>query len=329
MVNNITVSVVIPALNEERHIALCLQSIIDSEYATEKFEIIIVDGNSSDTTVSIANRFKDEFNHFKVIQNPKKITPVAFNLGIKEAKGDYILILSAHSVISTDYISGLVHAMESLGADLVGGTFDVQAKKDTKFSRAIKNVLRSKWGAGTSKSRVGVKEATEADTASGMYRASIFDKVGLFDERLLRNQDIELSKRIKNSGGKIFVIPDVSYTYYCRDSLTEFIKQSIKNGYWVINTGKIIGFSNSISFRHLVPLYFALAIIMTPVIILTLPTSFALLYCSAFVPYLVLIGKESILRNSAPFIYNLITFISLHLSYGVGSILRLVGLKLY
>jgi len=320
------VSIVIPTLNEEKYIEACIETLLKSDYPLESIEIIVVDGLSSDHTVEKASAYKDKINCFKIITNEARYTPHAFNLGIKNSSGKYILIISGHSTMEPNYISGLVDVMEEYNADLAGGVFEVKSKNDTPYSRAIKNVLGSKWGAGSSKSRVGVEDVEEADTASGMYRASIFDKVGLFDERLLRGQDFELSQRIRRVGGKIFVTPHVKYSYYCRDSLRQFLIHNIKHGYWVINTAKIAGFRKSLSLRHLIPLFFTLYVILLPFSVLANPM-LTLTFSIPGILYLFLIGKECIKKKNTSFIANFATFSGLHFCYGLGSFCRFFGVN--
>lgn len=317
------VSIIIPTLNEESYINACIQSVLNSDYPIEKLELIVVDGLSKDKTVEKALAFNGSQEVLKVISNKNQYTPHAFNLGIKNSNGAYILIISGHSTIEPNYISGLVDVMLEHNADLVGGVFDVQAKQDTKFSRAIMNVLSSKWGAGNSKSRIGVSDIEEADTASGMFRADIFEKIGMFDERLLRNQDIEFSKRIREAGGLILVTSHVKYSYFCRHELSSFLKQAIKNGYWVVNTAMLTGLSRSISMRHIVPLTFTLYVLLLPLAILIIGPIIIL----PLLLYIFLISKESVYKNNTTFLANFFTFSSFHFCYGLGSVFRLLRVK--
>ena len=194
----VEISIIIPILNEEKYIARCLDSIIESNFDKNKMEVLLVDGGSVDKTIEIIQTYQKRYHFFKLLHNPKKIVPIAMNLGIKEAKGEYIIRLDAHSNYPKDYFSKLIYWHKKLNADNVGGIWITDVVNKNIVSNAIKNVLSDKFGVGGSDFRNGVDKIKEVDTVPfGCYKKEIFDKIGYYDERLARNQDIELNKRLK------------------------------------------------------------------------------------------------------------------------------------
>jgi len=176
------ISIIIPVRNEEAHIQECLESIIDFDYPQKLLEIIFVDGVSEDNTVRIIERYMEKYPHIKIIENKKKIVPIAMNLGIKVAKGEYICRLDAHAKYPPDYISKLLQWSQKLDADNVGAVCITDIKSQTNTAKAIQFVMSDKFGVGNSLFRIGVKEPLEVDTVPfGFYKKEVFDKIGLYD----------------------------------------------------------------------------------------------------------------------------------------------------
>jgi len=322
--NNLpTISIIIPILNEEKYIANCLDSIVQSDYDKDKIEVLLVDGGSRDKTVEIIKKYQKQYFFLKLLTNRKKIVPVAMNIGIKESKGEYIIRLDAHSSYPKDYFSKLINWHQKLNAQNVGVVVVTDVKNRTKKSLSIKEVLSHPLGVGNSDFRTGVDEVKEVDTVPfGCYKREVFEKYGLYDEQLIRNQDIELNKRIINQGGKIYLIPDVKCTYYARENFKDLAKNNYSNGFWNILTAYYTKRLNSLSLRHFIPLFFVLSLLM-PILLSFYDTK--LLYISLFSlsSYfaLVIIMSLKLKNQSNSFIYLVISFFVLHFSYGLGSLM--------
>ena len=316
------ISIIIPILNEEIYIEKCLKSIINSDYPKDSMEVLLIDGGSQDKTIEIIKTYQKKHPFFKLLYNPQKIVPVAMNIGIKEAKGEYIVRLDAHSSYPKEYFSKLMKYHQKLNASNVGGIVQTDVKHKTIKANSIKLVLSHPLGVGNSDFRVGVDEIKEVDTvAFGCYPKSVFKKYGLYDERLVRNQDIELNKRIINGGGKIYLVPDIKCTYYARENFTDLAKNNFANGKWNILTAYYTKTLNSLSLRHFIPLIFILSVILPLICFVFYPK---LMYISAFslISYLALVIIISIKINnkSTSIIYLIVSFIVLHISYGLGSV---------
>lgn len=322
------ISIIIPCLNEERYIANCIESIVKSEINYEETEVIFVDGNSRDKTVEIIEAYRNQYPFIQLLSNPQKYTPISMNMGIKRSTGAYIFILSAHAHYEVDYFRKLVDNIKMLKADCVGGVLITDVKNKNRKSNAIKAILTHKFGVGNASFRTGGSEVQAVDTvAFGCYTKEAFEKYGLFDERLIRNQDIELNKRIVNGGGKIYLIPEVRSTYYARENFSSLAKNNYSNGFWNILTAYHTKRLKSLSLRHFVPLMFLLSVLLPTLLSLLIPEMIwmALFSLSSYLALVIIISLN--LRNSDNGLFYLIgSFLTLHLSYGWGSLMGIFSL---
>ena len=316
----IKTSIIIPIYNEEKYIKECLESIINSDINKEEIEVLLVDGGSTDKTTDIIKEYQKKYPYFKCLYNPKKITPVAMNIGIKEAKGDYIFIISAHAFYPKNYFSKLIKNIKKLNADCVGGVLVTKVKNKTNTSNAIKNVLSDKLGVGSS-FRVGVNKIKEVDTVPfGCYKKEVFDKIGLYDERLVRNQDIELNKRLKKAGGKIYLVPDIKCVYFARETFKALAKNNFNNGLWNILTAYYTNSLSSLSFRHFIPLLFVLTLLIS-LILSIISVKFFYLFLAIFLTYFIIISIRSFqIKKDTTIFHQIVAFLVLHFSYGIGSL---------
>jgi len=281
---SIRISIVIPVYNEQKYIKECINSILSSNCSKEEIELLLVDGRSSDDTRTMIQTFQQQYSFIKLIDNIQKTAPIAMNLGIKEAKGKYIFILSAHATYNNDYFSKLVTYMDQLDACCVGGILETDVKNKNIKSNAIKEVLMHPLGVGNATFRTGSIKVQEVDTvAFGCYKKSTFEIYGLFNENLTRNQDIELNKRIVNGGGKIYLIPEIKCTYFARENFTDLAKNNYANGFWNILTAYYTKTLRSLSLRHFIPLLFVLSLFV--------PIVFSFPY--VYMDYICFIGKLS------------------------------------
>jgi glycosyltransferase involved in cell wall biosynthesis len=298
---------------------------LDSTYDKDNMEILIIDGMSSDKTREIIQSYMQKYNFIKLIDNVKKIVPVAMNTGIKQAKGEYIVRLDAHALYPKDYFSKLIKWHKKLDADNLGAIIKTKVKNNTPKANSIAKVLSCKFGVGNSDFRVGVDEPKEVDTVPfGCYKKDVFEKYGLYDERLVRNQDIELNRRIISKKGKVYLVPDIECVYYAREEFKQLAKNNFANGKWNILTAFYTKTLSSLSLRHFIPLMFVLSLILPILGAVFYPK---LIYISllSLISYIGLVIIISIKLNdkNTKLIYLIWSFIVLHISYGVGS---LVGL---
>jgi len=318
------VSVILPCRNEEKYIESCIRSLINNPSDDFQLEIMVVDGMSTDKTVEIVQNLIRQFPFIKLLQNPDKTVPFAMNLGIARAQGDFIVRADAHATFPENYVSMLVTNLIHLEADNVGAIWKTDVLTKTKKTFAIKEALSNRFGVGNALFRVGIDKVTQVDTVPfGCYRKSAFEKYGVYDTRLTRNQDIELNKRVLRGGGKIYLLPDLECVYYARETFSAIAKNNYDNGLWNILTIKFTKKLSSLSLRHFVPLCFILSLIIPPLFsFLYLPLLF-ISACSLvlYISFLTIICVQLSIRKKLNFFYLFWGFITLHFSYGFGSLM--------
>lgn len=315
------VSALLVTRNEKDYIKMSLMSLIDQTYPKDKYEIIIIDGGSTDGTLDIIKELQDTYNSesfsIRVVPNPKKILATGWNIGIQSAKGDYVMRIDAHATAEKDFIEKSVETMQRVDAVCVGGK--LTSKSLNGEEDVISYVLSSSYGVGNSSFRVS-EEEKYADTAVyGLYKKDIFDKVGFFDEKMVRNQDIELHSRIKKKGGRFYFNPAIKSTYYTRNTVKKMLKQAYGNGQW--NMVLLKRGCGALSFRHLVPFAFVIFIIGTFVLGFLNPIFWILTI--GVIAFHLALGVYFAMKKTKK-VNQILTmpflFISLHISYGVGYI---------
>lgn len=318
----IKISIVIPCRNEVKYIFDFLNSVIENDYPKEYMEIFIIDGESTDGTLKIIEEFKRRNSTIKILFNKKKTVPYALNMGIKAASGDYIIRLDVHTRIPQNYFSELINSAQNLNADNVGTICLTDIKNKNSRSIAIKKVLSNQFGVGNSYFRIGSDRIREVDTVPfGCFKKEVFEKVGLFNENLERNQDIELNKRIKRVGGAIFLIPNIYSIYFAREEYLPFAKNNFATGMWNILTIYLSKRMDSISLRHFIPLIFILSIVI-PLFLSIYNLTFILISFFVIIVYVLFIFFISLKLNEkgTSILSIIMTFVILHFSYGFGSL---------
>lgn len=318
------VSVILPVYNEEKFIEACIQSLIEQSYPKESMEWIVVDGNSTDKTVALISQYLDEY-PIILLSNMDRKTPISLNLAIKAAKGDVIIRFDAHASFPPNYIEKCVKCLKETGADNVGGWIETRA--EGFIGNSIAKILSSKFGVGGSSFRTE-KQSGYVDTVPfGAFKRSVFDKLGLFNEELLRSEDNDINARITKNGGKVYLSHDIHSVYYCRDSIKGLLKQGLQNGNALFRT--IVINPKAMSFRHFIPFLFFLSLIVLPIV-----SIFSSYVLNAFMVelffYFMLDFFFSFIKKKRNLGFITIWLYPLfHCVYGFGSFLGLIGIKVY
>lgn len=317
------VSIIIPCYNEKEYIEKCLESILENDYPDRLSEVLIIDGMSDDGTREIINDFITQHKQVCLIDNPERIKPRALNIGIANSSGDIIIRMDAHAIYEKDYISKCVRYLIEFEVDNVGGLRKTLPGSKTIIARAIAESISSPFAAGNATYRIGAANQKLVDTVfGGCYHKETFEKIGLFNEKLIRGQDREFNIRLKRSGGKILFSPDIVCYYFARSDLLEFIEWIYKGGMTSFFVSKIVGYS-VLSWRSFVPPLFVFGIIVAlPISLLSRDMFLIVLTISSIYMLLNLLFSVKISVKAKDlrllFIMPLIFFLT-HLIYGIGS----------
>ncbi len=325
-----SVSVILPCRNEEKFIAGCLDSIISSDYPKGSLEVLVIDGMSEDGSKKILVDYAEKYKFIRVLENSKKITPCAFNIGIKNACGDIIIIMGMHAVYSRDYISKCVRYLHDYGADNVGGVMVTVPRDNTLKGEAVAQALSHKFGVGNSIFRAGAREPLFVDTVfGGCYKKEVFKRIGLFNERLAKHQDMEFNCRLRASGGKILLAPDISCKYYARSDIKSFLKHNWSNGLSVFSSLKESRV-RPVSVRHMIPLVFVVSLIASTAFSVFSPVFIWILSAIAgsyLLTALYFSIKISMKKRNFKFLFIMPpVFAMLHISHGLGALYGVLSL---
>lgn len=322
-----SVSVVVPCRNEEKTIGKCLDSLIACSYPKDRVEVLIIDGMSEDRTREILEAYAKRFTFIKILDNPMRVQPAALNIGILHAQGDIIIRMDAHSSCMKNFITKSVESLMETGADCVGGCGLTQSRDNTFIGKAIALVMSHTFGVGISHFRVAHRpelgRPREVEVVpNACYRRRVFDRIGLFNERLSYSDDIDLFRRMRKAGCRILFVPSIVSIYYARSDFKAFWNHTIRNGIWAVlptkYTKRIV-----VSPRHLVPFAFVGSLAVLGILSLFIP-----LFLFFF---LLVVGSYSVLAVGASIMLSIrerdirylgilpMVFIAFHLGYGIGS----------
>lgn len=276
------VSIIIPIRNEAAFIARNLEAVLAQDYPAEKLEVIVADGMSTDGTRKILEMLQARQPRLYLIDNPGEIVSTGLNAAVSAASGEIIIRLDGHSLIAADFVRESVAVLrEHPEAWSAGGP--ILHAGETTFGKAVA-VAMSHWlGVGNASHRFPDFEGYAEGAAFPAIWRWVFERIGNFDEQLVRNQDDEFNYRISRAGGRVYVSPRIRYTYFVRERVSRLFKQYYQYGFWRIPV--IRKHRRPTTWRQLVPPLSYLASIVLllmgvllrqPIIALALPFSYAL-----------------------------------------------------
>ncbi|MBL8778098.1 MAG: glycosyltransferase family 2 protein [Acidimicrobiales bacterium] len=253
-----TFTVIMPIRNEAGRIAGTLASVLDQDVDPERMEVLVVDGCSQDETRAVVAATAAGDPRVRVLDNPEGIVPTAMNRGLAEARGDMVVRVDGHCALPRDYLRRCEELLAETGADCVGGMIESLPSGDGVVARAIALAMASRFGTGAG-FRVGAAEPGPVDTlAFGAYRREVFDRIGTFDEELVRNQDDELNLRLTRAGGVIWMDPSLRSRYWTRADLRSLWRQYFQYGVFKVRVAQ--KHRGVASWRHLAPLALVLGL---------------------------------------------------------------------
>ena len=318
------ISVVMPVRNEATFIARSLDAVLAQDYPSERMEVIVVDGMSTDRTREIVQSFQERDPRIKLIDNRGRIVPVGLNLAIGQARGEVIVRVDGHCELANNYIRRCVEHLVNDDVDGVGGPLTTIG--ETPLARVIASAMSSFFGVGGAAFRTKPNKTMLTDTvAFPAYKRSVLECAGPFDEELVRNQDDEYNYRLRKMGAKILLAADVRCRYYSRSSLSSLWRQYFQYGYWKVRV--LQKHSGQMQPRQFVPPLFVAACLATLLLLPMFPVAGDLLglvvgsYAIANITasMLSLRTNRSTLLPLVP-----IAFATLHLAYGLGFLTGLV-----
>lgn len=251
------VSVILAVFNEASYIEKCMTSLLNQETPGFDLEVLAVDGGSTDGTKDYLEKVASTDSRVRVLQNQKKRAPFAFNLGLREAKGEYVCIFGAHSFYAKDYISVCLNEVLTRAVVGCGGRLFTQPSADTLQARLVAFALGHPFGS----SRKSVRTRAEGfSTAAYMViRKSPLIEVGGYSEELHRNQDNDTYQKLEARGHKFFCTWQTQCIYYPKTSIREMLVYGFRMGYWAVIS--LEQNPSSMAIRHFVPFLFAVSII--------------------------------------------------------------------
>jgi len=322
------VSVVLPIRNEADHIEACLERLLAQDYPKDRLEILVVDGRSDDATRDVVERVQARHPEaeLRLLDNPGRTVPPALNLAIRAARGDVIVRMDGHAVPTGDYLSACVAALARSGAANVGGV--VVAEGATPFGQAVALATQHPLGAGDAKHRIGGAPGDVDTVPFGAFRRDVFERVGMFDESLVRNQDYEFNVRIRAAGERVHFDPSIRFSYTPRGSVRALWSQYFQYGWWKVET--VRRHPSSLRWRQAVPPAFVLGLIVA---LLAAPWSAiaGVALIAVLAVYLGAIGVASwrVARAPATPAGLLLAFLVIHFGFSLGFLLNLVSRGTY
>ena len=228
------VSIVIPSLNEQANIRKLLEAVYSQTFPRKDIEVIIADGMSTDGTRAEIAAFADSHPdlHILVLDNLKRHIPAGLNCALKEARGEIIVRLDAHSMPFHDYVEQCVADLQSGLGENVGGVWEIRPGADTWVGRCIALAAAHPLGVGDALYRRSEKSALVDTVPFGAFKRELLAQIGSFDESLLTNEDYEFNARIRKSGGRIWLDPSIRSVYIARATLSGLASQYFRYGFW-------------------------------------------------------------------------------------------------
>jgi len=322
------ISVIIAVRNEKKHIKECVNALYQQDYE-EPYEVIIVDGESTDGTYEELQELQKKYN-FTLLKNKKKNAAAGRNLGIQKATGEYVAFIDADAIPYPDWLTKIQETIKKTDADGVGGP-DLLPPETNKISYMIGITMTSPLARGgklnPSTQHTLLEEEKYVEhipTCNICYKKETIKKIGLFDEEFIKGQDLELNYRLNKAGYKLYYTPEIKVTHYRKQTIKDFTKQIYK---WAKAKIAITKKHGIINHAYLLPIYVIIAAIILLIISILLKNiqTYIILIFTASITYITLITMESIrlaVKNKKINIipYSLILLPLIHLSYTLGVI---------
>jgi glycosyltransferase involved in cell wall biosynthesis len=321
-----TLSIICPTYNEEKYISQTLESFMNQKFHSFDLEILICDGMSTDKTRDIVRSFSTKHSNIRLVDNPNRKTPFAFNAGLREASGEYVAILGAHTKYADDYLQ--VCYEELVKSESVGCTGRVITKAafDNYEAKVCEWVMLSTFGVSSSSFR-SMKEGYTHSVNFPVFRKQALQNLGGYNTAMERNQDNDMNQRLLDAGHKLYCTWKTKCLYRPPANLKSLFKYAYRNGFW--NAKSILVHAKSMRLHHLIPFFFTIAIIGLGVFgtleVIVNKSSYLLLLLGLIISLHLLVGLAFSIRslkyeNDGRKIVLPFIFFGFHFSYGWGTL---------
>jgi succinoglycan biosynthesis protein ExoA len=322
----LSISVILPVRNEARFIERILSDLIRQEYDPGRFEILVVDGRSTDGTPERVARFAAQHDNIRLLRNPRRLSSAGRNLGLQHARGDVVLIVDGHCELNDRrYLKKLADAFQRSGADCIGRPQPLEVTGASRLQRTI-SAARASWLGHHADSFVYATSEgfVPAQSVAVAYRRRLFDAVGRFDESFDACEDVELNHRIDRAGLRCFFTPDIAVRYAPRDSLRGLFCQLVRYGRGRMRL--LRKHPETRSWKTLIPAFFVAGAVLG-VVPAVFSRWFAAAYAAVLLAYAVLVAGVSLtaaLRRRDPGLLPWLpaVYVTIHLAAGAGMLLE-------
>jgi succinoglycan biosynthesis protein ExoA len=328
------VSIIIPCFNEQATIGLVLDALEAQTYPHDRMEVVITDGGSTDGTLATIQTWAAGHRDIpiRVIQKPASTIPSALNAAIKASTGEIILRMDAHSKPHPEYVERSINALTEGRGQNVGGIWEIQPGGESWIARSIASAAAHPIGVGGARYRYADQPAHVDTVPFGAFHRRLLDQVGMFDETLLTNEDYEFNARIRQSGGRVWLDPQIRSVYYARRTLRALSRQYWRYGYW--KWQMLRRYPETVRFRQALPPLFILGTAILALLAAFLPIALwvFLAVVGFYTLVLFLVGMQLAIKKKAlPFLIGVpLAIATMHFTWGAGflwSVLRPPKLK--
>ncbi len=312
-----------PVRNEGGHIKHTVAAVLAQDYPADRFEVLVADGGSTDGTREFVESFARGDSRLRLLDNPERIVSTGLNTALREARGDIVVRVDGHTEIASDYVRACVEVLERSGADNVGGRMN--AIGVGAFGRAVAAATSSPFGVGNARFHFSDREEWVDTVYLGAWRREVFERIGGFDEELVRDQDDEFNYRLRAKGGRILLSPRIRSGYTVRSAPGSLIRQYFQYGLWKVRV--LQKHPRQMRPRQFVPPLFVGTLLLLSVGALFAPAARFALLAAAGAYFLVCLVASAAAGRRTGFPEAILlpaVFAALHLSYGVGFLVGLV-----
>lgn len=323
--DKIKVSVVLAVRNEERIIENCLNSLLSQRvHPNVEIELLVIDGNSDDRTAEIVQRVSESKPEVKYLFNERRITPVAFNIGLKNASGNFIAIFGAHNEYDDDYIQVCLNEIEAQKVDGCSGMVIPKSVDDDAESELCISIMSSPIGVSGGSFRTRGAGLAES-IPYGVFKKEVFTKVGLYDERLIRNQDNDMNARINKAGFRLYITDKTKSYYHPKSKLKPLLNYAELTGKWNAKSFRLGSYT--LRLMHFIPFFFVMYLLWALLLgVVFLSLSWSKAFALLSIPLILYVSLLSYYSLSTEFKYkvNKLRFIGavflFHWRYGWGTL---------